>query len=152
MPYLYQIHNTAGIQALFEKQYTFTLREEIHTHYCMETTTEEISYDYYILHVTLANKNIETLTPEQKEMFDTYMETKGNKPNIFGHNIYTPTPGCREYTNYKISPEVRSDERFAAMFPGFRAVPRSVQTSQAGGRDNCQGVGLRTASASHAHK
>ena len=119
----------AEIQALFEKQYTLTLREEIQTRYRTETTTdpetgetttEEIPYDYYILHVTLTNKNIETLagellTPEQKEMFDIYMETKGNKPDVFGDDYATGTPGGGEYTNYEIPPEALSDERFAAM-------------------------------------
>lgn len=119
----------AEIQALFEKQYTLTLREEIQTRYRTETTTdpetgetttEEIPYDYYILHVTLTNKNMETLagellTPEQKEMFDVYMETKGNKPDVFGDDYATGTPGSGEYTDYEIPPEALSDERFAAM-------------------------------------
>ena len=119
----------AEIQALFEKQYTLTLREEIQTRYRTETTTdpetgetttEEVPYDYYILHVTLTNKNIETLagellTPEQKEMFDIYMETKGNKPDVFGDDYATGTPGGGEYTDYEIPPEALSDERFAAM-------------------------------------
>lgn len=119
----------AEIQALFEKQYTLTLREEIQTRYRTETTTdpetgetttEEIPYDYYILHVTLTNKNMETLagellTPEQKEMFDIYMETKGNKPDVFGDDYATGTPGSGEYTDYEIPPEALSDERFAAM-------------------------------------
>ena len=119
----------AEIQALFEKQYTLTLREEIQTRYHTETTTdpetgetttEEIPYDYYILHVTLTNKNIEALagellTPEQKEMFDIYMETKGNKPDIFGDDYAAGTPGGGEYTDYEIPPEALSDERFAAM-------------------------------------
>ena len=119
----------AEIQALFEKQYTLTLREEIQTRYRTETTTdpetgetttEEVPYDYYILHVTLTNKNIETLagellTPEQKEMFDVYMETKGNKPDVFGDDYATGTPGSGEYTDYEIPPEALSDERFAAM-------------------------------------
>ena len=119
----------AEIQALFEKQYTLALREEIQTRYRTETTTdpetgetttEEIPYDYYILHVTLTNKNIETLagellTPEQKEMFDVYMETKGNKPDVFGDDYATGTPGSGEYTDYEIPPEALSDERFAAM-------------------------------------
>lgn len=118
----------AELQALFEKQYTLTLREEIQTRYRTEsttdpdtgeTTTEEVPYDYYILHVTLTNKNIETLagellTPEQKEMFDIYMETKGNKPDIFGED-YAATPGGGQYTDYEIPPEALSDERFAAM-------------------------------------
>ena len=119
----------AEIQALFEKQYTLTLREEIQTRYRTETTTdpetgetttEEIPYDYYILHVTLTNKNMETLagellTPEQKEMFDIYMETKGNKPDVFGEDYAAGTPGGGEYTDYEIPPEALSDERFAAM-------------------------------------
>ena len=119
----------AEIQALFEKQYTLALREEIQTRYRTETTTdpetgetttEEIPYDYYILHVTLTNKNIKTLagellTPEQKEMFDVYMETKGNKPDVFGDDYATGTPGSGEYTDYEIPPEALSDERFAAM-------------------------------------
>ena len=119
----------AEIQALFEKQYTLTLREEIQTRYRTETTTdpetgetttEEVPYDYYILHVTLTNKNIETLagellTPEQKEMFDIYMETKGNKPDVFGDDYAAGTPGGGEYTDYEIPPEALSDERFAAM-------------------------------------
>ena len=119
----------AEIQALFEKQYTLALREEIQTRYRTETTTdpetgetttEEIPYDYYILHVTLTNKNIEALagellTPEQKEMFDIYMETKGNKPDIFGDDYAAGTPGSGEYTDYEIPPEALSDERFAAM-------------------------------------
>ncbi len=119
----------AEIQALFEKQYTLTLREEIQTRYRTETTTDpetgetttkEIPYDYYILHVTLTNKNIEALagellTPEQKEMFDVYMETKGNKPDVFGDDYATGTPGSGEYTDYEIPPEALSDERFAAM-------------------------------------
>lgn len=119
----------AEIQALFEKQYTLTLREEIQTRYRTETTTdpetgetttEEIPYDYYILHVTLTNKNIETLagellTPEQKEMFDIYMETKGNKPDVFGDDYAAGTPGGGEYTDYEIPPEALSDERFADM-------------------------------------
>lgn len=119
----------AEIRALFEKQYTLTLREEIQTRYRTETTTdpdtgetttEEVPYDYYILHVTLTNKNIETLagellTPEQKEMFDIYMETKGNKPDVFGEDYATGTPGGGQYTDYEIPPEALSDERFAAM-------------------------------------
>ena len=119
----------AEIQALFEKQYTLTLREEIQTRYRTETTTdpetgetttEEVPYDYYILHVTLTNKNIEALagellTPEQKEMFDIYMETKGNKPDVFGEDYATTPGGGGQYTDYEIPPEALSDERFAAM-------------------------------------
>jgi peptidoglycan DL-endopeptidase CwlO len=119
------------LQALFERQYTLTLREEIEIRYRTETSTstdpetgetttetEEVPYEYYILHVTLTNKNLSTLagellTPEQKEMFDVYMETKGNKPDVFGENIYVPGGG--QHPDYEIPPDALSDERFAAM-------------------------------------
>ena len=43
------------------------------------------------------------------------METKGNKPDVFGENIYAGTPGGGQYTDYEIPPDALSDERFAAM-------------------------------------
>lgn len=119
------------LQALFERQYTLTLREEVEIRYRTETSTstdpetgetttetEEVPYEYYILHITLTNKNLaalagELLTPEQKEMFDVYMETKGNKPDVFGENIYVPGGG--QHPDYEIPPDALSDERFAAM-------------------------------------
>ena len=48
-------------------------------------------------------------------MFDIYMETKGNKPDVFGEDYATGTPGGGQYTDYEIPPEALSDERFAAM-------------------------------------
>ena len=127
------------LQALFERQYTLTLREEVEIRYRTETRTEtttstdpetgetttetteyevEVPYEYYILHVTLTNKNLsvlagELLTPEEKERFDVYMETKGNKPDVFGENIYVPGGG--QHPDYEIPPDALSDERFAAM-------------------------------------
>lgn len=119
------------LQALFERQYTLTLREEVEIRYRTETSTstdpetgetttetEEVPYEYYILHVTLTNKNLsalagELLTPEEKERFDVYMETKGNKPDVFGENIYVPGGG--QHPDYEIPPDALSDERFAAM-------------------------------------
>lgn len=119
------------LQALFERQYTLTLREEVEIRYRTETSTstdpetgetttetEEVPYEYYILHVTLTNKNLSTLagellTPEEKERFDIYMETKGNKPDVFGENIYVPGGG--QHPDYEIPPDALSDERFAAM-------------------------------------
>lgn len=104
------------------------MREEVQNRYrtesrtdpeTRETTTEEVPYYYCILYVTLTNKNISTLageilTPEQKEMYDVYMETKGNKPDVFGED-YATTPGDGQYTHYELPPEALSDERFAAI-------------------------------------
>jgi len=59
-----------------------------------ESYTEEYEYEvqvpyyYYILNVSLVNRGLEavavsSLTPEQYEMYAVYMETKGNKPELF---------------------------------------------------------------------
>ena len=88
----------AEIQRIFSLQYTLTLTEEVEVRYRTETstdpetgetTTEEVPYNYYILHVKLENKPISDLapgllTPEQLEMFRVYLETSGNKPLVFG--------------------------------------------------------------------
>lgn len=116
----------AELAALFAQQYTLTITEEIEVRYRTETRTDpetgedydvEVPYNYYILNVTLKNKAIgtiagETLTAEQKEMYDIYMETLGNKPYLFADN---PNVKRGEYTDYEIPPEALTDERFAAM-------------------------------------
>jgi cell wall-associated NlpC family hydrolase len=78
----------------------------------------EVPYDYYILHVTLKNKDISilatnNLTPEEYEMFGIYMETQGNKSYLFAGNIYAPNKG--EYTDYDIPPDALTDPDFAAL-------------------------------------
>lgn len=117
----------AELQALFAQQYTLTITEEIEVRYRTETHTDEngdtytveVPYNYYILNVTLKNKAIsviagEALTAEQKEMYDIYMETLGNKPHLFADNPNVDRDGG-EYTDYDIPPEALTDERFAAM-------------------------------------
>ena len=110
----------AELQRVFEKQYTLTLTEEIEVRHRTETRTGtrtvtdpetgatstetyeyevEVAYNYYILNVKLENRPIsdfaaELLTPEQLEMFRVYLETKGNKPLIFGGG--SPDTGASE--------------------------------------------------------
>lgn len=55
----------------------------------MNTMSEEVPYEYYILNVKLTSKPIsavasELLTPEQMEMYQVYRQTMGNKPLLFG--------------------------------------------------------------------
>ena len=74
-------------------------------------------YNYYILNVTLKNKSLwsvdaANLTPEQREMYDIYRETQGNKPYLFEGNANV---NRGEYTDYDIPPEALTDARFAAM-------------------------------------
>lgn len=133
-----QVYTRSGVQAelkaLFDEQYTLTTREEVEVRYRTETRTDtwtdsdgnthsdtytvEVPYDYYILHVTLKNKDISMIAPnnltaEQYEMFGVYMETQGNKPYLFDGNIYAPSGG--EYTDYDIPPDALTDPDFAAL-------------------------------------
>ena len=122
------------LRALFDEQYSLTTHEEIQVRYRTETRTDtwtdedgnthrdtytvEVPYDYYILHITLKNKDISIiadshLTGEQYEMFSVYMETQGNKSYLFEGNIYAPNKG--EYTDYDIPPDALTDPDFAAL-------------------------------------
>ena len=88
----------AELERIFSMQYTLTLTEEVEIRYRTETstdpetgetTTEEVPYEYYILHVSLTNRDITTIAPEvltaeQLQMFRVYLETSGNKPLLFG--------------------------------------------------------------------
>ena len=88
----------AELERIFHMQYTLTLTEEVEIRYRTETstdpetgetTTEQVPYEYYILHVSLTNRDITTIAPEvltaeQLQMFRVYLETSGNKPLLFG--------------------------------------------------------------------
>ena len=88
----------AELERIFNMQYALTLTEEVEIRYRTETstdpetgetTTEEVPYEYYILHVSLTNRDITTIAPEvltaeQLQMFRVYLETSGNKPLLFG--------------------------------------------------------------------
>ena len=88
----------AELERIFDMQYTLTLTEEVEIRYRTETstdpetgetTTEQVPYEYYILHVSLTNRDITTIAPEvltaeQLQMFRVYLERSGNKPLLFG--------------------------------------------------------------------
>ena len=88
----------AELERIFDMQYTLMLTEEVEIRYRTETstdpetgetTTEQVPYEYYILHVSLTNRDITTIAPEvltaeQLQMFRVYLETSGNKPLLFG--------------------------------------------------------------------
>lgn len=128
----------AELQYLLEQQYTLTITETVEVRYRTETRTDtwtetdpetrettshsdtyevEVTYNYYILNVSLRNKSLgvvalANLNPEQTERYLIYQKTQGNRPNLFEGNIYTH-PG--EYTDYDIPPEALSDPAFAAL-------------------------------------
>lgn len=118
----------ATLQWLFEQQYELTLTEvvEIRTRTTSSTdpktgeiTTEEEDYEYYILKVKLRNKSLNSvisnsgLSEDDMERYRILLQTRGNRPDIFGNDIYA-TPGC-EYTDYDILGEALTDTRFANM-------------------------------------
>ena len=70
-----------------------------------------------ILNVTLKNHAISSvaavnLNAEQWEMYNIYMETKGNKDYLFEGNIYIDRG---EYTDYDIPGDALTDTNFAAL-------------------------------------
>lgn len=77
------------LQRVFDRQYTLTLTEDIQERTYTDENGNEQHYEYRILHVTLTNTPISTfaadlLNDEQLEMFHVYLETRGNKPLVFG--------------------------------------------------------------------
>ena len=145
----------AELEALFDQQYTLTIREEVQIRYRTVTWTDEEgneheseeAYEYYILHVTLRNHSlgtvavenltedekgryaayilhvtlrnhslgtvaVENLTEDEKGRYAAILELKGNKPYLFGDNIYAnPSEG----EHYEIPGEALSDPSFAAL-------------------------------------
>lgn len=114
------------LREVFEVQYELTLTEEVEIRYRTETSTdadgnetsEEVSYEYYILHVTLKNRTLPAvvntrLDMEQKEIYSVMQELKGNKPYLW-EGIYTEG-GTETEPGYQIPGEALSDPSFAAL-------------------------------------
>jgi hypothetical protein len=95
----------AELRSLLSRQYTITYTPITEVRYRTETRTGtttdaagntttytytvQVPYNYYILNVSLVNHSLGAvaaadLIPDQKEMYDLYQETKGNRPLIFG--------------------------------------------------------------------
>ena len=104
----YNAYTREGVQAelaaVLAQQYTLTLtavteiryRTEYRTYYYYDgdgnlqsyTYPVQVPYYYYILNVTLVNNGVDSvaqtnLTPEQYKMYLVYMETKGNRSDLF---------------------------------------------------------------------
>ncbi|NCB27203.1 MAG: NlpC/P60 family protein [Bacteroidia bacterium] len=124
------------LQSLYNQQYVLTLVEEVEIRTRTETVTDsstdpetgetttdtyevEVEYEYYILNVKLMNKGLGMvignagLTEDQMERYRLLLETQGNRPDIFGDDIYAAPGG--EYTDYDIPGEALTDAKFANM-------------------------------------
>ena len=114
------------METMFDRQYSLTTREvvEIRTRTVTstdpetgETTEDEEEYEYYILYVTLRNKGfgavaLENLDEEQKERYTATLSLKGNKPYLFGSDIYANESAGEDYD---IPGEALADPDFAAL-------------------------------------
>ena len=113
---------------LFEQQYILTQTVETEIRYRTETSTdsegneyeEEVPYTYYICNVTLENRDLSHLPvslmdEEALSLYDAYMQTLGNRPDLFPSGSYPNASTIKEPTYYEIPPEALKDEAFAAM-------------------------------------
>ena len=95
------------------------LGEYVEEEYEYEVEVEyEVEYEYYILNVKLENKGLNRvigssgMSEDEMERYAVLLQTNGNRPDIFGDDIYAVTG---EYTDYDIPGEALTDTRFANM-------------------------------------
>lgn len=113
---------------LFEQQYTLTERVEVEIRYRTVTHTdsdgneyeEEVPYRYSICHVTLKNADLSHLpvylmSEKQLSLYAAYMQTLGNRQDLFPSGSYPNASTIKKPTYYEIPPEALKDETFAAM-------------------------------------
>ncbi len=98
---LYQYYDPSEVQGELQKtldlQYNLELEREVEIRYRTETRTDSegnsytvsVPYDYYILNATLTKNPIKEiaqaeLNAEQLEIFNVLLQTRGNKPLLFG--------------------------------------------------------------------
>ena len=126
---VYTLGDVQGdLAMLFEKQYTLTQTIETEIRYRTETRTDsegneyevEVPYTYYICNVTLTNNDLSHLPvyimdEEQLSLYAAYMQTLGNRPDLFPNSSYPHASTVKEPTYYEIPPEALEDETFAAM-------------------------------------
>lgn len=86
-----------------------------------ESYEVEVEYEYYILNTTLTNNGIQAavnalnLTEDQMQRYQILLETRGNKPDIFGDNVYANPGVSEEYEDYAVPGEYLTDQQFANM-------------------------------------
>ena len=115
----------AALKDLFEQQYTVTLtpvsetryKTVSHTNKDGTTSSRRVAYTYKILFVTVRNRSLgtvvrELLTEDEYKRYLVIFQQKGNRPDIFGDNIYAnPSEGPK----YEIPGEALSDPSFKAL-------------------------------------
>lgn len=122
----------SDLAMLFDRQYTLTQTVETETRYRTETDTwtdedgnthtdtYQVPYTYYICNVKLTNNDLSHLpvsimSEGQLGFYAAYMQTLGNRPDLFPSGSYPNASTTKEPTYYEIPPEALEDETFAAM-------------------------------------
>jgi murein DD-endopeptidase MepM/ murein hydrolase activator NlpD len=110
------------LRDIFSEQYTLTFTEEIEVRYRTETDTwtdedgnthtdtYEVAYNYYILNINLTARSFSDvvfnrMNAEQRERFNVYMITKGNRQYLqrpFGETNWLPY--VTSYYGYRVHP------------------------------------------------
>lgn len=129
------------LKKLFERQYSLTFREEVQIRTRTETRTGhrtvrnedgttgterykykvEVEYEYRILHITLENRTLERiidtsdLEKVKQERYALLNSNFGNRPDIFGTDIYANPVKDADLPDYSVPGEALSDTRFARM-------------------------------------
>lgn len=97
-----------NLDVLFNSQYYLRITETVKH----KTDDEGNSYIYKILNVTLTNSGFtQTLNTEQLELYNIYLESKGNRDYLFADDIYSNIT-TNPYEDYKIPSEALTDETF----------------------------------------
>ena len=86
----------------------------------LNISPQQLRYTYYICNVKLENFDLShlpiyILTEEQMGFYAAYMQTLGNRPDLFPNGSYPHASTPKEPTYYEIPPEALKDEAFAAM-------------------------------------
>ena len=130
-----------SLETLFEKQYILTEDMVSETRYRTETRTGtklvydssageyreaeynytvQVPYEYRICTVTLENFNLShvpvyIMSHDQLSMYAMYMDSLGNRPDLFPESEYVGRYYETEYEKYDIPDSAMADERFALM-------------------------------------
>lgn len=100
------------------ESYTYTVSVPYQVY---ESYEVEVEYEYKILNTTLTNNGIYAavgasgLTQDQMERYNLLLETRGNKPDIFGDNVYANPGVSEEYERYAVPGEYLTDQQFSNM-------------------------------------
>ena len=116
----YRTETRTGTRVVNGKTETYTYTVQV-PYQSYESYEVEVEYEYYILNVTLTNNGIGAavgslgLTEEQLQRYATLLETRGNKPDIFGDNPYAAPSVSPEFENYAVPGEYLTDRQFGNM-------------------------------------